>query len=256
MKHSTINVKIKNFIKRFIVIIFWLLVWQIASLIISEEILLASPLSVIKTLFKLIVTKTFWLSILYSFSKIISGFIIAIITGSMLACFSYKFNIIKELINPLMILIKSIPVASFVILALVWIGSKNLSIFTSFLMVLPIIYTNILEGFNNTDYKLLEMSYIFNVTPLKKLLYIYIPQIMPFFISACSLSLGLCWKSGIAAEVIGLPKNSIGEKLYNAKIFLDIDELFAWTFVIIIISIVFEKIILNLINYFYRVERE
>lgn len=256
MKHSTINVKLKNFIIRFIVIIFWLSVWQVASLIISEEILLASPLSVIKTLLTLIVTKTFWFSILYSFFKIISGFIIAIIIGIILACFAYKFSIVKELITPIMILIKSIPVASFVILALVWIGSKNLSIFTSFLMVLPIIYTNILEGLNNTDSKLLEMSYIFNVTPLKKLLYIYTPQIMPFFISACSLSLGLCWKSGIAAEVIGLPKNSIGEKLYNAKIFLNIDELFAWTTVIIIISIGFEKIMLNLINYFYKSERE
>ncbi len=254
MKHSIINAKSKNFILRFAIIIFWLSVWQVASIIISEEILLVSPFSVLKTILKLIFTKEFWSSILYSFSKIISGFIIAVIIGSVFATLAYKFVIVKELISPLIILIKSIPVASFVILALVWIGSKNLSIFTSFLMVFPIMYTNILEGLNNTDKKLLEMAYIFKVTPVKKFLYIYIAQILPFLISACSLSLGLCWKAGIAAEVIGLPKGSIGENLYNAKIFLDIDELFAWTTIIVVISIVFEKIVLNLLKYI--IERE
>lgn len=246
MKHSII--KDKNIIIKIIVLAFWLLIWQIASTVIGEEILLVPPFSVLKTLLILIKTSNFWTSILFSISRIITGFLLAVILGIILATLSYKFILIKELLNPLIIVIKSTPVASFVILALVWISSKNLSIFASFLMVIPIVYTNILEGLVNVDNKLIEMVYVFKVTPIKKIIYIYIPQLMPFFISACSLSLGLCWKSGIAAEVIGVPTGSIGENLYQAKIFLNTDELFAWTFVIIIVSIIFEKIMLYIIK--------
>ena len=115
-------------------------------------------------------------------------------------------------------------------------------------MVVPIIYTNVLKGLENMDKELLEMAAIFKVSNIKKVLYIYIPSVMPFFVSGISIGIGFCWKSGIAAEVIGLPSNSIGENLYNAKIFLDTTSLFAWTTAMIIISIIYEKIIIKLIE--------
>lgn len=248
MKSFITKDKLINIIIKIIIISFWILVWQIAYLIISEEILLVSPFSVLKTLLNLIQAKDFWQSILFSFSKIMFGFFLAVILGIILASMSYKFELIKQLLNPLITVIKSIPVASFVILALVWIDPKNLSVFVSFLMVIPIIYTNILEGLNNVDIKILQMAFVFKVSTVKKILYIYIPQTIPFFVSACSLSLGLCWKSGIAAEVIGLPKGSIGENLYEAKIFLNMNELFAWTFIIVIISFIFERFFIFIIR--------
>lgn len=248
MKNFIINVKLKHTFKTVFIILFWLLVWQLAYLAISEEILLVSPFSVFKALLNLINTIEFWSSISFSFSRIISGFLMAVITGSILASISYKFKVIKEILTPLITVIKAIPVASFVILCLVWIDSKNLSVFISFLMVVPIIYINVLEGFNSIDVKLLEMIKVFKVTSFKRLTFLYIPKIAPFFISACSLSLGLCWKSGVAAEVIGLPNGSVGEKLYEAKIYLNMNELFAWTLVIVIISFIFEKLFLYLIK--------
>ena len=149
-------------------------------------------------------------------------------------------------------MIKSIPVASFIILVLIWSGSGSLSAVISFLIVLPIIYTNVLEGIRNTDGKLLEMADVFQVSSLMKIKAIYIPAVLPFFTSACKVALGLCWKSGIAAEVIGLPGNSIGEQLYNAKIFLSTGELFGWTLVIVAISFLFEKFFLNMLHRFER----
>ena len=110
------------------------------------------------------------------------------------------------------------------------------------------IYTNIKDGISSCDKQLLEMAQIFRISPMRKIRYIYISQIMPFFRVACSISLGLCWKSGVAAEVIGIPKNSIGENLYNAKIYLDTPDLFAWTVVIILISLIFEKLFIYLLD--------
>ena len=101
----------------------------------------------------------------------------------------------------------------------------------------------------NTDKKMLEMADLFSVKWYKKFKYVYIPEIMPFFVSACSVGLGLCWKAGIAAEIIGIPLGSIGEKMYEAKLFLNTSELFAWTVTIIIISISFEKLFIKLIKH-------
>ncbi|MGL5245152.1 MAG: ABC transporter permease, partial [Sarcina sp.] len=155
----------------------------------------------------------------------------------------------KILIEPLILTIQAIPVASFIILCLIWVSSKNLSILISFLMVLPVVYRNILDGIKSIPRELNDMAKVFKVSKLKNIRYIYLSQVAPYLRAACSVSLGLCWKAGIAAEVIGMPANSIGEKLYEAKIYLNTPDLFAWTIVIIIISICFQKGFLAIIDY-------
>lgn len=248
MKIFILNAKHKALFIKLFVVLFWLAVWQIMSIVIAQQILLVSPVLVIKAMFNMLQTLSFWKSIMFSFSNILMGFIFATFTGILLAALSYKSVWIKELLYPLIITIKSAPIASFILLALIWFNSKNLSIFISFLMTMPIIYTNVLTGIIHTDAKILEMCQVFNVSTTKKILYVYTPYVMPYFISAATLGIGLAWKAGIAAELIGLPENSIGENLYNAKIFLETDQLLAWTFVIIIVSIVFEKTILYVIK--------
>ncbi|MGI6225118.1 MAG: ABC transporter permease [Peptococcales bacterium] len=239
-------------VRNILIIFFWLAIWQVASMFIQQELILVSPMVVAKTLFSLIGEKSFWSAILYSFLRIVFGFLLAIIIGSFLSVISAASGAIRALLAPFFGVIKSIPVVSFIILVLIWTGSGNLSVVISFLMVLPIIYTNVLEGILRTDYKLLEMAQVFRVSFLRKLQAIYIPQTMPYFASGCKVGLGLCWKSGIAAEVIGLPTGSIGEKLYQAKIFLNTGELFSWTIVIVLISYLFEKLFLKLLSNFER----
>lgn len=227
-----------------VAVLVWILLWQIASIIIKNKILIASPLEVIVALFKLIQTTSFWISIGSSFAKISCGFLLAVITGIALSLGGHKNLFLKEFFTVAMKVIKSIPVASFVILALLWVKATNLSILISFLMVLPVIYTNVLKGIEATNIELLEMANVFHMSGLRKLRYLYLPAVMPYFVTACSVGLGFCWKSGIAAEVIGLPSHSIGEQLYEAKLYLMTKEMFAWTIVIIGISVLFEKLIL------------
>ena len=235
---------------------FWLLVWQIAAMWIGQEILLASPVSVLQRLFQLCLEGDFWASIAFSFVRIILGFLLACLCGVIFAAVSSRFLRFRELLAPLMAVVKSTPVASFIILVLIWVPSRNLSIFISFLMVTPIIYANVLGGIEHTDRKLLEMADVFRVPFGRRLRYIYLPQTMPFFRAACSVSLGLCWKAGVAAEVIGIPKGSVGERLYQAKIYLETPDLFAWTVVIILISLLFEKLFLFLLDLaLHRFER-
>ncbi len=229
-----------------------LLIWQITAMVINQRILIVSPLEVIKKLYELFFTSSFWLAITHSFFRITLGFFIGVFSSIIFAILSYKYQFIKDLLAPFILTIKSIPVASFVILALIWFSSKNLAILISFLMVFPILYTNTLEGIFNTDKNLLEMAKVFKMSTLKKIRYIYFFGVYPFFISGVKVALGLSWKSGIAAEVIGIPNNSIGENLFNSKIFLDTASLFAWTMVIVLISTLFEKLFLYLLDKLYK----
>ncbi|XCP84673.1 ABC transporter permease subunit [Roseburia hominis] len=241
MKDSITNDRIKKYGMRIFAAVFWIGIWQIASKWLGQEILLASPVSVMQKLGNLVMIVDFWKSIWFSFARIVLGFLLALILGAGAAVLSSCLKVVRILLAPLITVIKSTPVASFIILCLIWIPSRNLSVFISFLMVLPVVYTNLLEGIGQTDRKLLEMADVFGVGPAKKICYIYLSQILPYLLTACRLALGLCWKAGVAAEVIGVPSGSIGEKLYHAKIYLNTPDLFAWTIVIIVISFLFEK---------------
>ncbi len=235
-----------------LVILFWLAVWQIVSQVIAQDLILVSPAVVIKTLFTLVQESGFWVTVKFSFIRIVGGFLSAVTVGILLAAASGFSRLVRILLVPFINVIKTIPVASFIILVLIWSGSRNLSTIISFLMVLPIIYTNVLEGILQTDPKLLEMAKVFRISFIKRMRAIYVPGIMPYFASGSKVGLGLCWKSGIAAEVIGLPVGSIGERLYQAKIFLSTAELFSWTIVIVMISWLFERAFLGLIGLFEK----
>ena len=225
-----------------------LLVWQGVSQVLGQEILLVSPVSVLRRLLELAVTADFWSSIAFSIIRIMGGFLLAAFLGILLGALAAGVSPVRQLLEPAVLTIKSIPVASFVILVLIWVPSENLSVVISFLMVFPVIYTNVLNGIESTDRKLLEMAEVFRISLPRRIRYIYASQILPFFRAGCSVALGLCWKAGVAAEVIGIPDGSIGERLYMAKVYLNTPDLFAWTIVIVLISLVFERLFLALVD--------
>ena len=240
--------KNKNKFKKILSVAIAILLWQVLAAIISEKVLLVSPLDVVIRLSELVFESSFWKTILFSFKRITLGFLIAVITGTILAILSYRYRLAEIFLWPYMAIIKSTPVASFIILCLIWLTSSSLPIFISFIIVVPVIYSNMLAGFKSTDKKMLEMAELFNLSFKKKLLFIYLPIIKPHFISACTISIGLAWKSGIAAEIIGIPSGSIGEMLYNSKLYLATADLFSWTVTIVVVSILFEKVVLFLLN--------
>lgn len=234
----------KTTVQRIIAVFALLAVWQIAAMILDQRAVLASPVQVMGRLFTIWRESGFAASIAFTFIRIAGGFITAFLVGITLAILSGRAHWLEILLSPVMVTIKSVPVASFIIIALLWLSSRSLSVFISFLMVLPVIYNNVLGGIKNIDKKLIEMADIYNVSFDKRFRYIWIPAIKPFLMSAMTTALGLAWKAGIAAEVIGIPDGSIGEQLYFAKAYLNTTDLFAWTVIIVLISVAFEKAVL------------
>ena len=233
---------------------FWLLVWEGASLALAATtggrmLLLASPVQALGRLLALAGTAAFWQAVAFSSLRILGGFLLACALAAVLAPLAARFQWVRDLLSPLVAVVKAVPVVSFIILALIFFSSENLSLLISALMVFPPVYLNVLEGIGHTDRQLLEMAEVFLIPVGRRIRYIYLPQVIPFFRSGCMVALGLCWKSGIAAEVIGTPSGSIGEHLQQAKIYLDMPDLFAWTLVIVLVSLAFEKTVLALLSW-------
>ena len=233
-------------------VVFWIIVWQIAAMAVGKSLLLASPVEVVERLASLVRDQQFWQSILYSTSRIMLGFICGMTTGVIFAVLAGKFVFFEKLFAPLISAVKAVPVASFTILALIWVTSAQLSVLITFLIAVPIAYSNIFEGIRSLDGKLTVMADIFRVSASRRFVGIYLSQVMPHFRSAAKLAVGMCWKSGVAAEVIGIPKGSIGRELYNSKVYLETADLFAWTLVIIILSIITEKLFLLIVDLIVR----
>ena len=229
-------------------VVFWLAVWQLAAAAIGQEVFLVSPLQAAGTLVQLLPQPDFWQRVGFSAGHILLGFLLGAVCSVVCSVAAERWVWVDALLSPVMQLVKATPVASFIILALVWVSGKSLSILISFLMVLPVLYGAVRTGIESADPQLLEMARVFRLPLARRVKAIWLPAVLPAFRQGCSVALGICWKSGVAAEVIGLPDGSIGDALYRAKITLSTGELFAWTFVIILLSAAFEKLFLALLD--------
>ena len=248
MKPTSTSGKTKSRLLHAGAVAFWLVAWQLLSMAVKQELLLVSPVSVCRTLVMLMGERSFYDAVLGSFGRILAGFALGGALAVILAALARAFFPVRVLLGPLMSTVKATPVASFVILALIWIRSTNLSVFISFLMVLPITYANVLDGLDGADPKLLEMAKVFRVRIPGRVRAIYAPAAFPMLLTAVRVSLGMCWKAGIAAEVIAQPKNSIGSALQQAKLFFATPEMFAWTLATILLSALFERAAVKLIT--------
>lgn len=218
----------------------WLVLWQLAAAAVGQEILLVSPADVLMRLITLLPEADFWARIGYSSLRIFLGLALGMTIGALLGALAAKFAWVGQLFAPLIAVVRAIPVASFIIVALIWISSKNLSVFISFLICFPVFYTNVFNGMRAADVKLLEMADVFGLSEYKRMRYIMLPSVYPYFRAGASVAIGLTWKSGIAAELIAQTGGSIGEKLYYAKAYLLTADMFAWTFTIVMLSAAFE----------------
>ena len=229
-------------------ILFWLAIWHIAAAAIGQRILLVSPIAVFVRFFELLGEAEVWHAAVFSTLRIGCGFLLSLFLAVILSSLASCRKWVRIALEPLVQAFKVVPVASIVIVVLIWVPSRNLSVIISFMMVFPVLYTNLLSAIDSTDRGMLEMSRVFRLSRYRKFRLVYLPQVYPYFLSSSSLALGLAWKSGVAAEVIGIPSGSMGDLLYEAKIFFATADVFAYTLLIVLLSVGFECIMNLLIR--------
>ena len=242
MKASTIWDN--RWVRRLAAAVFWLAVWQAVSMTLPK-LLFAGPAQTVQSLLSMVGDGGFWLSVAHSLGKIAGGFVLAFALGCMLAVLAYRCAFVRVMLEPAVQIMKSVPVACFVVVALIWIRSAWISVLTAFFVVFPAVYINLYEGLRSVDPKVLEMAQVFRLSGGQKRRAVYLPAVMPYLLSACRVSVGMALKAGVAGEIIGLPRWSIGEQLYLSKLYLNTADLFAWSFVIIVLSMALEKLLVR-----------
>ncbi len=242
------NSRTRKLLLSLAVLAFWLGLWFLAAKLVDRELLLPSPYQVCRRFLQLCATAAFWRTVGTSILRVLAGIVSASLLGILLAIGTENSTVLKVLLSPVMTLVKSTPVASFIILALIWLGRGILPAFISGLMVLPVVWANVSAGLSSRDPLLLEMAQVYALPRLRVFQRITLPSVLPYFRSALSSALGLGWKAGIAAEVLTVPQPSIGKMIFESKLYLETTDLFAWTFAVILLSLVIERLLLKLVR--------
>ncbi len=233
---------LKRICRALLVLLFWGGVWAAASWYIGVPLLFPSPKTVILRLWELMQTPEFYQITARSLWNILHGILIALGGGIGIALLTSRILLLREVILPFMTVIKATPVASFIVLALIFIGSAKVPTFITILIVLPVVWTNLDEGYRRIDPQLKEMTALYRFSLFKRLRYLILPSVKPYFLSACRTSVGLAWKAGVAAEIIAMPRETIGTMIGEAKLYLATEDMFAWTLLVVVLSLIIESV--------------
>lgn len=234
---------------------FWLGAWQLGAFWVDRQVqgrgsqlLLPYPGAVLSRLVSLAGTAPFWEAVLSSLGRILVGMAAGTALGAALAWLTCASPWCDRLLSPAVRVIRATPVVSFILLVLLWTGRDRVPSIISALMVLPVVWANLSRGIRETDPQLLELARAYRFSPPQTVKLIYLPALRPYFLSAVTTSMGLAWKSGAAAEVLCLPRRAIGTQIYNAKLYLEIPDLFAWTVAVVALSLLLEKLLKGLLG--------
>lgn len=233
--------KLITFFKNLLSLLFWCALWQIGAMIINKEYLLPDIPATFKALLEIVKDASLYKSVIFSCLRVIAGLALGSAFGILLAILCNKFSIIHTLFSPIITIIKSTPVASFIVLLWVLMSGDALTVFIGFLMVMPIIWQNLLDGYSAIDKNLIELADVYEFSYSKRLKLLVFPTLKKYLIPALITASGLAWKAGIAAEIIAYTKNSIGQGINDAKYNMETATVFAWTLVVIVLSIALEK---------------
>ena len=222
--------------------VFWLAVWWLLALIVGKELLIPSPPLVVRTLLELVVTGAFWRYTALTLLRITLGLLLGIVLGMLTALLTNRLSLLHALLAPAVRVVRATPVASFIILVLLWVANGRVPVVISALVVLPVIWESTAAGFRSVDRDLLEFARAYRLTRWDTWRRIVIPSMLPQLAAAVCTAIGLAWKSGVAAEVLCLPKAAVGTQVYFSKLYLDTPALFAWTLVVVALSLTVERI--------------
>lgn len=246
---------VKKFIYALIPPAFWLGVWQLAAFVVDRqlegkgnELLMPYPATVLASLTVLMGKRSFLLSVVSSLGRIVLGLAIGAAVGAALAGLTCASRWADRLLSPAIRVLRATPVASFILLVVLWTDKNFVPVVIAALMVIPVVWGNLSQGIRETDPQLLELARAYRFSRWKTIRLIYLPCLKPYFSSAITTATGLAWKSGVAAEVLCLPTSAMGTQIFNTKYYLEIPDLFAWTAVVVTLSLLLEKLLRTLLR--------
>ena len=226
----------------------WLGLWQALALIVHNDLLLAGPLAVARRLVELVPTAQFWSSLALSAVRVALGFAVAYACALVLAWVAARHELVEELLRPFALVCKSVPVVCVAVLLIVWVGARRAGAVVVFLVVFPAVYFSALTAWREADERVVGALRVQGVPPARRFLAYVWPHALSYLEANAQSVVGMSWKAGIAAELIGMPLGSVGERIYQAKLLFESADLFAWTIVVMLASAVCERLFVALLH--------
>ena len=248
MTSSTTKSNLKPILRIVVPLIFWIAIYEIIALIINNNYFFPHIDLVFSSLIAITTGATFFKVCAMTLLRILVALLTGTILGITLGILSAKFNAIYYLLNPFMTAIKATPVASLIIVLWIMLSGEILPIVIALFMIMPIIWQSTYNSFDTIDKGLYEVAEIFELPQKYRFSLLYLPNIKKYLIPSLITSVGLAWKSEIATEIIAYTRNSIGQLINDGKYNLDTPTVFAWTFIVIVFSIIFESVTKMLIG--------
>ena len=224
-----------------LVLAFWIGVWQLCAMAVGRTVVLPTPLAVAERFLVLARTAGFWRALGGSLSRVTAGYLLGTLGGAAVGILMFFVRPVRTLLAPLLTVIRSTPVASFIILTLVMMKNAHIPTFITFLMVFPMLAGCACNALGETDSTLLEAAEVYRVRGFARFRAVYLPSVEPALRAQALTALGFAWKAGVAAEVLCYPRDSIGLYLHDAKMHLETTDLFAYTLLVILVSLALEK---------------
>ena len=227
---------------------FWLAVWVLVAALVAQPLILPGPGAVALALLRLVCDGGAWAILAGSGARILGGLVFAAVCGGVLAGISSRSRAFARLVAPALSFVKATPVACVVVLLLIWLGSARVSIAAVFLMALPGVYFSLVEGLSQVDKPLEQMFRLHGVRGWRLFCAHTWREVLPFVLSCARAVIGMSWKAGVAAELIGMAVGTVGERIYQAKLLIETADLLAWTVLVVAASWACERVLVWLLR--------
>ena len=227
---------------------FWLAVWVLMAGFVAQPLILPGPGAVVVALLRLVCDAGTWAILAGSGARILGGLALAAVCGGVLAGVSVRSLTFARLVAPALSFVKATPVACVVVLLLIWLGSARVSIAAVFLMALPGVYFSLVEGLTQADKPLEQMFRLHGVRGWRLFCAHTWREVLPFVLSCARAVIGMSWKAGVAAELIGMAAGTVGERIYQAKLLIETADLLAWTVLVVAASWACERVLVWLLR--------
>lgn len=227
---------------------FWLAAWMLLAALVAQPLILPGPGAVALALLRLVCDASTWAILASSGARILGGLVLAAVCGGVLAGVSSRSRVFAHLVAPALSFVKATPVACVVVLLLIWLGSARVSIAAVFLMALPGVYFSLAEGLAQVNKPLEQMFRLHGVRGWRLFCAHTWREVLPFVLSCARAVIGMSWKAGVAAELIGMAVGTVGERIYQAKLLIETADLLAWTVLVVAASWACEHVLVWLLR--------
>lgn len=212
-----------------------LMLWWLGAMYLDNDIILPMPMDVLLKMQAQMASPDFYTIVFTTLIRSMQGLCIAFFIAMIGALCSYYSKILQALLAPIILLAKSIPNISYIIIILIWFSRETSATIITFLILFPMFYENFLQGAKAKDEKLHAVLHIYPISHIDQILHIDLPMMKPFIRASLSSGIGLAFKVGVMAEILGQVDQGIGRELQYCRIDLDMAGIFAWTLWIILL---------------------